>query len=751
MNLINDKIATQLSDILAARAQRAQTLDTQVMAWSCMRDALRDLVNGLGELSSHRSSPDGLCALADLAVTADLAGKIDREVLPRLRRVKQRFSRGRLNIGVAGKARVGKSTLLKAISGLDEDQIPTGDDLPVTAVRSRIFHSTFSRAIVAFHTWETFRASVLQPYFTRLGLGPTPASPEIFRRYVLPSPQGEAENAAMTSALRDRVKRMVASLDSYLGLLKGETKEVPLSDLRRFVAYPSSEEERRGSPERQYLAVREVNIECPFPGISVRQLGLIDLPGTGEIVAAGEDRHVVGLEDEVDAVLLVTNPGKLAHWDHESASTLDLVLSARCGATPQDFATLIINVGGASHAQTAALRDEIKTKLRDAHGDSNFRTIECDAKDSENVRENLVLPILAHLAERLPFMDAAALVYAELGLEGVERDISALLVLIDKTLNELVPATTPSEILLVSMAEDLRAKLSISFSQVVAERLMAARTDSGDLNFEEAVAACYDRVRSWIVDGLGLGDKKFINAAEKSLSLNKDSGGHSAAEFNRIRVHLSSEFTSLDNHLAEQVDTLWTEVWTRLAQEFGRDISEPAHLGLSALQRDLRSARCFSMAAAIADLLSLRLDYRTHFHPRLRRQLDLLNPQEHNPESGELRSKITVAPTLDGAHEMLRLLREYGERGAWEAQKALLHDLSVPALVLHASAEQFDDAFIRSGDGKKEFLLFAHNQRDKIWPGTFEQLDQAHQLFSACRTKLSSATAAAAQVRGGVA
>ena len=80
-----------------------------------------------------------------------------------------RLARDTVNIGVSGQARVGKSTLLQSVSGLGDDQIPTGQALPVTAVRSRIFHTPdLRRATLRLHSFDTFVADVLAPYHAEL-------------------------------------------------------------------------------------------------------------------------------------------------------------------------------------------------------------------------------------------------------------------------------------------------------------------------------------------------------------------------------------------------------------------------------------------------------------------------------------------------------------------------------------------------------------------------------------------------------
>lgn len=74
---------------------------------------------------------------------------------------------------MSGAARMGKSTLLQSVSGLDDNQIPTGHGIPVTAVRSRIFHSpTVRRAELEMHSPESFLAAVISPLHAALDLSP---------------------------------------------------------------------------------------------------------------------------------------------------------------------------------------------------------------------------------------------------------------------------------------------------------------------------------------------------------------------------------------------------------------------------------------------------------------------------------------------------------------------------------------------------------------------------------------------------
>ena len=108
-------LTQSLERIISERGERAKALDGRISEWMAVSDELRRLGAAIQDLSAHPASPGALVGL--LPQIENLPARIEREVLPRLRRVQQRFSRSTLNIGVAGEARMGKSTLLQAISG----------------------------------------------------------------------------------------------------------------------------------------------------------------------------------------------------------------------------------------------------------------------------------------------------------------------------------------------------------------------------------------------------------------------------------------------------------------------------------------------------------------------------------------------------------------------------------------------------------------------------------------------------------
>ncbi len=98
---MHDPIDSRLGSILAERRGRAAQLGQRLEAWEGAAGALRGLLDALVGLAAHPNAPAGLARARDLLSFADLPGRIDREVTPRLMRVRQRFSRTTINIGAS--------------------------------------------------------------------------------------------------------------------------------------------------------------------------------------------------------------------------------------------------------------------------------------------------------------------------------------------------------------------------------------------------------------------------------------------------------------------------------------------------------------------------------------------------------------------------------------------------------------------------------------------------------------------------
>ena len=161
------KIAT-VEKKLQARASALHSLQTQ-------REAL---------LQENTNNP--VLELLKAIDFGDIQERIGSELIV-LSKLRSRFSRNTLNIGVIGLMGQGKSTLLKSLSGLSDREIPAYEGAACTAVRSVVYNQEGSVEVrVIRHSEKTFLEEVILPYYKSLKLKPEPRDLNEFAQASLP-------------------------------------------------------------------------------------------------------------------------------------------------------------------------------------------------------------------------------------------------------------------------------------------------------------------------------------------------------------------------------------------------------------------------------------------------------------------------------------------------------------------------------------------------------------------------------------
>jgi hypothetical protein len=748
-------ISADIEGILDARRRSVPGVRAEIEWWLRVDDQLAGLAAAVRELGEHRSTPAELReGLAGFRVEEAREGVA--EAVRLLRVLESRFSRTTINIGVSGQARVGKSTLLQSISGLDDGQIPTGKGLPVTAVRSRIFHSrTNQRATVRLHTFDTFVADVLAPHHAQLGLPGLPTTAAEFAGWDYPAPGSPASGSDKPSwaTLLKRLRDMQAALPSYRSELVGGEREIGLDELRPYVAYPTNDElGAEAAVSRRYLAVRDLRIECPFPHAKVEQLAVVDLPGLGEVAVGAEAHHIDGLQNEVDVVLLVKRAmGDEAYWGEADARTLDLLDIARGFVAKRDFVFLVLNQGGVDPVLQRTLRDDVNREINMGEPDRFFQILETDAADPQDVFARVLGPVLQHLTARMPAMDAEV-------LAGTRAETQAAADRIERLATDLAAVLATVRSSTGSAAEDLdrrarrlRQDLAAGLQELVVRLHEQAREASEDPEFVAAVEEVYASNREWIVGGLGVGEQTWRDEGLRRMRVDGFSAGYTGDELNRIRVEISGSFEQIDGFFAERTEQLWTAVADVLSGALGELLG--GHRGADALRTlaellDQASPPCPRLRRAVQALLGIRLDYRSQLHPRVRSELDGLALEVVDPQSGALTQQMTVPTSEAGVEQLYRFVVRCAEQAAYLTKKALLREAVTPALVLHAAAEQFEDTVIRSGDSEVEFRRLADSYKNEIWPGVYQEIDAANARFAAV-TRARDALVASLTARPG--
>jgi hypothetical protein len=705
--------STRIAAVLEERRRRLPTVNFEIERWERVQQSLGRLG---GALSAVREAPDeSLAALGLDTVDVTALERRAAEVLAALATVRARVSRHTMNIGVSGRARNGKSTLLQSLTGLGDDQIPAGAGAPVTAVRSRIFHSTERHeARLTMHTEESFCSEVLAGYHEELRLGPPPRTIGEFAGQAYPASKDDlalepAEQTRLVPMLV-RLRVIQSSLDSYRGLLDGRTRNVEFGELRRWVSYPADGEDR---PDRRYLAVRDARITCRFPVVEISDLGLVDLPGLGETVPNAEKHHIAGLENDVDFVLNVKRPdGTNAYWDTHDSAGLGLICQAAGAAPVRDFAAILVNNGALPQANVDALLTAVRENVNENGADAAFPVIVADVKKPETVQTEVLGPVLDHLASALPRMDAAVVDHAvRLSVAAREQLLAVAGAMLASLRSVLVPTAVDE---LIARSGELRAQTAVAIQEWVADLEQRADEAYEDKEFYDRADQLQSTVHDWILDGFGETTEVWRKRAVARMRVDNASAPFVVNELNGIRVEVARRFSAIDDVLERRRE----EFWGGLAAALGARLvpfteGDDPHRALTDLAVRLREAPdpCPVLAEAIDFVLDVRLDYRTRVLPRMRTALMMLRA-----ESSGVPGDTPVAHTDDGAQQLFVHISNLARQANYGAAQTLKEEPATTAQVLLAFAGQFEDQFIRSSASEAEFRRVAEAFRDQLWP-----------------------------------
>lgn len=269
-----------------------------------------------------------------------------------------------------------------------------------------------------------------------------------------------------------------------------------------------------------------------------------------------------------------------------------------------------------------------------------------------------------------------------------------------------------------------------------------------DDNYIVAVTEAYNLTKDWIGDAFGVGREEWLRQALASLRVHQGSGPFTTERLNAVRVEIGRRFTTIDTYFASQLGSLLQAVVTVMRKQLGAVLAPEAspRAALIALRDNLLTADEAApvLAQALEDLLDLRLDYRAQLHPRVRSESDLLMPMTKDPETNEVRDTVAAEASPAGAEVLLREISHLAEQVAHRTRQALLREAVLPAKVLYAAAEQFEDAVIRSANSEVEFARISRSFRDDIWPGRFSTKESAalrvREVQHACRELMEHLT-----------
>jgi len=621
---------------------------------------------------------------------------------------KVRFGRETVNIGFAGTKGTGKSFLLQKISGLSDNEVPSGDGLPVTAVRCTIKNSSENKAYVSFYDENDFIQHRLTPFYRELGITP-PVTLTEFRGMHLPDHYDNDRE----EILRQKLQAFQKNINHFAPYLRGHEEVIELAELRKFVAYSVENSSRPGGIESSYayLAVAKVIISCPFPRSDVKALQLIDLPGLGELDPSLEYRHTEGFQNDVDVCLFVRRPsGTRMDWDQEAQKALEVLSENSPLSRASDFVILVLNAGGCKEDNTAIMHEETRSKLG-----NRYKILLTTSSDSQGLSSDVLALTLDHLSNKMPEFDAAIFSNLSERLARIREEIREFTETAKQLLKQRGQGQDLEEIVRRAACK-AKARFAWLNGPVLIDLEKKALSDSELEGVIEQLDLIETQLDSYFKDGMNEGSMAawHKNAAEEIANATAPEGVL-INRVNHMRVQIALSFSMLDAVYKSRVEDLQLKAVNafndvEVLNGLINNASVEKNLQVLLDYIDNTEFAIPQMHEAVEQLLKLTVEHNTQFYPRAYEPIRLLKKA--------VRGVILDGQTPeDQAESLYRYLVDIGMRTVSEIKRLLIQETRQVFNILYVSYEFFDDALVRNENAEDEWIRFFKAYYDDLRPG----------------------------------
>lgn len=727
-------ITTSITNIIEKRKPLAQRIEA-------VQGNLKALSTAIHQFEERRNYLT--TQVDDLAVIGRLKeidlSKIQLSIaseLETLTKLKNRFSRETLNIGVIGRARQGKSRFLQSLTGLSAAEIPDGDRQHCTGVRSTIHHNpnvdTYGE--VWFHSELSFLNEVIAPYYEKLCLGAKPLSIEEFASKPLhPLPQ-DIPGYAEPGAMYEHLKRYHSHLNKYHHLLK-ETSPLTIKkhQIREYVAQDTPDGQRVFF---NYLAVKEVKITCTFPNSDVGKIALVDMPGLGDTGLGDQDRLIKALGNDIDFVLFVRMPKSAGdYWADVDVKLYDAARSALIDLPINLWSFLVLNQTQSQSNNGNNLKncqDLLETVAEKYITVEKSLIVDCANNQEAN---QLLDKLLEYLTQNINILDKKYSIACQKRLVEIYESVNAIL--------------NKAKMVLPKDSEDNYIEVEETFSELfgndnsgwwkdIALGLQEVRVQLWyqrqvpDEELHEGVIAAIESCEE---------DKGILSSNCALQEINNrimiSSAFRAYPDYqDELRVLISHKFLSLDEKLTRTVELVKNQVVEVLKLKGGLNIlSENEGSDFIIEIANIIPERLAKLKSGFQVLANFRLSYRGLILPRIRQHLDGLT--NITPMTGQYGQFIeqpdkTLAVSKDTtAEDILTALEIDYDKAINTIKPALEELLCEPNEAVYAMIEEFIDNVIRQKDIQKEWRNFLRGVRGKIWSDVFGKQEQERQIREA--------------------
>lgn len=725
---MNTNKSAQITNIIQQRQPLGRKIVKVAENLTSLAAALHDLENRRNQLITQVDEPNNLERLK--AIDFSTIRLLIYPELAQLNKLKVRFSRDTINIGVVGRARQGKSRLLQSLTGLTSGEIPDGDRQHCTGVRSTIYHreNVETYGEVWFHTEESFLDEVINPYYDKLELGAKPITLTEFGRKVLPPLPSNLPGYAQPGAMYEHLGRYHLNLEKYRHLLQSSSpRRINKEEIREYVAQDTRDGERVFF---NYLAVKEVKIICNFPNSDVGQIALVDMPGLGDTGLGDEERLVKTLGQDVDAVLLIRMPKSSGdYWADVDVRLYDIVRSALVELPIEEWCFLILNrtTPDSKNGDNFQNCQDLLGSINEKH----IRVVEtaiANCADSEAASQ-ILDRILDYLATNITNLDRQYTSSCQESLRQLQNSVQRELDKASKAF-DIIGYSDNWFPLFLQLFDILWDNLTSGLEELL--RNLKQQRDGEDREFKAQVAAAIETCRR----------DTGIPSIEEIETRRDRVGGYPNAYYqylHEIRAHLSQHFLTLDKGLKQAIEQVKLQIADVLIERGslgGLSITRGGEF-ITAIASQL-PADLAKLKLGFQILSEFDLSYRGLIQHRIRRHLDRLTPDETNLTLSKSPSATEIADNLKTLHA----------EALYNCETALEDLLCEPSQAAFAIVEEFVDRILRAEGVKIEWRIFLEEYRSQIWIREFQQFCDRTRIIQEWLKLVETATNANQLERG---
>ena len=698
--------AETIKDIIDKRRPLAQKIENTETHLRELTSALQALESQRNQLITQLDDPALRGKLAEIDfLSLHLKIATESEALAKL---KVRFSRDTLNIGVVGRARQGKSRLLQSLTGLTTTEIPDGDRQHCTGVRSTIRHNpnVTTYGEVWFHSERSFLDEVIGPYYEKLRLGAKPNTLAKFASQPLPPLPQDLPGYAEPGAMYEHLNRYHTNIDKYVRLLNSPPRRISSHEIREYVAQDTPDGQRIFF---NYLAVKEVKITCTFPNTEVGQIALVDMPGLGDTGIGDEEQLIKTLSQDIDAVLFVRMPSaKGDYWADVDVRLYDTARAAIIDLPLDLWSFMILNQTNANSAHGDNFKNcqDLVSEISKKH----LKLVDCiiaNCADVEVANTKILDRVLNYLAIQIQSLDRQ---YASSCQERMVQLQNTVQTEIEKARQILVgTAAHQNEMgVFLPLYNQFMSNLSVGLMELL-DNFKQQRNEVDEDFFKPQVEAAIQACKQ----DTGIPSRQGIKVRHRE----KGSWEIVYAEYlHKIRTHLTRHFSAMDSGLKQVIDDAKSQV-TQVLVEQGKLAGLTAVRGpefLKVIAEKKVSEEQHNLQKAFQNLWHFEMSYEVNFHYRIRQHLDDLTPDDTS-------LRLSSKPS---AEEVLENLEQLHQETVYKCQEALADLYAEPKLAVFAVVEEFVDQVLRAEEVKNEWPVFLYEVRSQVWPVHFKPMGE---------------------------